>query len=191
MAGSEADFKEAAAAVEEDSVVVKIEDSGAVVVASVAAVIVASANKTAMPLLTPQQDRDLTIGLGVLVIVIVNVNDPSVLAVVGITRALAPAHLMIDLVDPRHDTTETGERALTSNPSVTDANTAITTAREMTTAGNVGTKVATKTRGRFVGTKSPLIETTPCCLGGYVLSSRFSQLLFRLVILLPPFCHQG
>lgn len=151
------------AAVEEADFAVKIEDFAAVVAAlGVVAVIVALANKTAMPLLTPQPDRDLTIGLGVIVNVIVTavtavtaVTDSSV---VGITYALVPAHLMTDLVDPRRDSTEIDEQAPTSSLSVTGASTATTTALEMTTTGSAGTKAATKIPESFAATKGHLLS---------------------------------
>lgn len=141
------------------------EDSGAVVGLAVVVIAVAPvpAHRTAMPLLMPQQDQGPTIGLGVPVNVTVNrtVTDKSV---VGITRALVPAHLMTDLVDPRRDTTEIDEQALTSSLSVTGASTvtttaatiAATTAPEKMTPGNVGSKASTRTPARFAATSSPL-----------------------------------
>ena len=182
---SEEGFQGAVAVVAEDFAV-KIEASEAVVALVVAAVIAASANKTGMPLLTPQPGRDLTTGLGV----IVNVIETAVIVVVGITHALLPAHMMTDLVDPRRDTTEIEGQAQISSPSATDAIIVTTTAREMTTTGNVDTRVAMRIPENFVVTRSLarslLIETSPYCLGGYVLSSRFRQVLFRLFILPSP-----
>lgn len=166
--------------------------AAALVLVLVVAAIVASANKTVMRLPMPQPDQDPTVDLGDLGTAIgtVTVTEP----VVGI-HALAPAHMMTDLVDRRHDTSAAAidEQAPTSSPFVTDASsTANTTATtEKTRIGNVGTRVATKTHASFAVTRSALLGTTPRCLGGYVPSSRFTQLLFRLFILLPAFCHQG
>ncbi|KAI1828400.1 hypothetical protein F4861DRAFT_180938 [Xylaria intraflava] len=157
------------------------------------AVIVVSVNRMVMRLLTPQPARDLTIalegiGIGIeIVIAIVNVTD----TVVGIPYAVAVAHMMTDLADPLHDTTEIDVRVLTLSPSVIDATTATKTVPEMTTAGNVDSKAAMRTPERSDATRWPLIETTCCCLGGYVLSSRFSQLLLDFSLFSLPVVHQG
>lgn len=152
---SEAASREVEAA--EEVSAAQSEDFGAVVALAVVVIVVPPAHRTATPLLMPQQDQGPTIGSGVAVNVTVNrtvtVTDSSV---VGITRALVPAHLMTDLVDPRRDTTEIDEQAPTSSLSVIGASTATTTAAEKTTTGNVGSRVSTRTPARFAATRSPL-----------------------------------
>lgn len=177
--------------------VAKTEDLGeAAAAVSVVAVIVGSVSKTAMLLLTPQQDRDLMVGSGVVVTMAVTVVVTVTVTatespVVGILHALAPAHLMIDQVDPHLDSTETEEQVRISSLSVIDANTATTIARETTTTGNVHSKAVTRIRASSAATRSRLIQTTPGCLGGYVLSSVFRNCCSDFSSFSLPFVNKG
>jgi hypothetical protein len=167
---SEADSKQDAAV---EGSVVKIEGASeavaalvdaitllAVVMALAVAVIAALANRTAMPLLTPQLDQGLTAVSGVIVTVIVTE--------VGMSYGLAVAHMMTDLAELSRGRTsiEIGERALTSSLSVIDVNTATVTDLGMTTPGNVGMRAATRIRAKYAVIKSPLIGTTLAVLVG-------------------------
>lgn len=149
----------ASAAVEEEEALVvatAASEEEAVAATSAEVVIAASVNKTAttrLPTLLPVQTSVVVLvdAVDLAEVTETAVDQVVVVVVVGMTRATAVAHMMIDQAEiaTEADSAATGPTAAavpTSSRCVADESIATLTDLEKTTAGNVDTKAATRIR---------------------------------------------
>lgn len=117
--------------------------------------------------------------------------------VVGMTRATAVAHMMIDQADIVTEVDSaivTAEAALTLSRFVADESIATSTGREKTTAENVALKATTRIHENYdvTKTRSFRFETRVVCLGGYLHVFHILLLPLQPFRLFPSaFRHQG
>lgn len=148
-------------AVGEASVAAIVDSEAAAAEASAEVATVALAHPTDMVHLLMLPLAQVPVDVPVVTEVTGIVTTPAV--VVGMTPAVADAHMMTDPADVTAavSATETDEVAPTMSPSVTvdHENIVTTTDPEKTTAGNAGTRAATKTRESSAGTSGSSIKT--------------------------------